>query len=285
MEAAFTKSTSEWLTLGAAEYEEIDGIQYTTFTAEVNNASDKEPIAVHFINETASYDPDLWTTLTFYGPSTAPTIAEGGTHSLGNTINAIAKTADMYNVVGGYLTVNIWCVDGSTLELPADDNFELMGDPVVNGFQTSYKIKIAKALTDNNYDIKFKNNTNQALETTLKVTALPITMTADLNANATDFATITGTEAVYIVTTDITKLSTNTYTLNIHTPQNVKVSLPNGKWLKIVEDKFDNGIATFTVSLNSATGDYSDFDIVFVNKLDETDKLTVTMKKGDLTPP
>lgn len=286
MEAAFTKSTSEWLTLGAAEYEEIDGIQYTTFTAEVNNAPDKEPVAVHFINETASYDPDLWTTLTFYGPSTAPTIAEGGTHSLGNTIDAAAKTAGMYNVVGGYLTVNIWCVDGSTLELPAGDDFALVGDPVVNGFQTSYKVKIAKALTDNtDYSFKFKNNTDQALETTLTVTALPITMTADLDANATDIATITGADDAYTVTTDITKLGTNTYTLNIHAPQNVKVSLPNGKWLKIVEDKFENGIATFTVSLNSATVDYSDFNIVFVNKLDENDKLTVTMKKGDLTTP
>lgn len=286
MEAAFTKSTSEWLTLGAAEYEEIDGIQYTTFTAEVNNAPDKEPVAVHFINETASYDPDLWTTLTFYGPSTAPTIAEGGTHSLGNTIDAAANTAGMYNVVGGYLTVNIWCVDGSTLELPAGDNFALVGDPVVNGFQTSYKVKIAKALTDNsNYSFKFKNNTDPTLETTLTVTALPITMTADLDANATDIATITGANDAYTVTTDITKLGTNTYTLNIHAPQNVKVSLPNGKWLKIVEDKFENGIATFTVSLNSATVDYSDFNIVFVNKLDETDKLTVTMKKGDLPTP
>lgn len=286
MEAAFTKSTSEWLTLGAAEYEEIDGIQYTTFTAEVNNAPDKEPVAVHFINETASYDPDLWTTLTFYGPSTAPTIAEGGTHSLGNTIDATAKTADMYNVVGGYLTVNVWCVDGSTLELPTGDNFELVGEPIENGFQTSYKIKIASALTnDNTYEIKFKNKAVDSEVTTLTVTAKPITMTADLDANATDIAESTGSDAAYTVTTDITKLGTNTYTLNIHAPQNVEVSLPNGKWLKIVEDKFDNGIATFTVSLNSATVDYSDFDIVFVNKLDETDKLTVTMKKGTLTPP
>ncbi|WP_455638317.1 hypothetical protein [Parabacteroides sp.] len=286
MEAAFTKSTSEWLTLGAAEYEEIDGIQYTTFTAEVNNAPDKEPVAVHFINETASYDPDLWTTLTFYGPSTAPTIVEGGTHSLGNTIDAAANTAGMYNVIGGYLTVNIWCVDGSTLELPTGDNFALVGDPIVNGFQTSYKVKIVNALTDNtDYSFKFKNNTDQTLETTLTVTALPITMTADLDANATDIATITGADDAYTVTTDITKLGTNTYTLNIHAPQNVKVSLPNGKWLKIVEDKFDNGIATFTVSLNSATVDYSDFDIVFVNKLDETDKLTVTMNKGTITTP
>lgn len=286
MEAAFTKSTSEWLTLGAAEYEEIDGIQYTTFTAEVNNAPDKEPVAVHFINETASYDPDLWTTLTFYGPSTAPTIAEGGMHSLGNTIDAATNTAGMYNVVGGYLTVNIWCVDGSTLELPAGDNFALVGDPIVNGFQTSYKVKIVKALMDNsNYSFKFNNNTDPTLETTLAVNALPITMTADLDANATDIATITGADDAYTVTTDITKLGTNTYTLNIHAPQNVKVSLPNGKWLKIVEDKFDNGIATFTVSLNSATVDYSDFNIVFVNKLDETDKLTVTMNKGTITTP
>lgn len=285
MEAAFTKSTSEWLSLGSAEYEEIDGVWYTKFSAKVSNAPDKEPVAVHFINEVASYDPDLWTTLTFYGPSIAPTVVEGGAHSLGNTIDATAKTANMYNTVGGYLAVNVWCVDGSTVELPTGDNFALVGDPVVNGFQTSYKIKIANALTDGNtYEIKFENKTIDSEVTTLTVTALPIAMSADLHTDAAGKAEITGTDAAYIVTTDVTKMGVDAYTLKINAPQNVAVNLPNGKWLKFEKGTFEDGVATFKVSLNTATTDYSDIAIEFVNKLDATDKLTVTLKKGELTP-
>lgn len=60
-----------WLTF-VPDYEEKDGIWYTTFVFKSTDATGKQPVNVTFINDAASYDPDLWTTLTFYGPLAAP---------------------------------------------------------------------------------------------------------------------------------------------------------------------------------------------------------------------
>lgn len=285
MEAALTKA-ADWLSQEEVEYEEVDGVMYTTFTYNVSAAADKEPIAVHFINETASYDPDLWTTLTFFGPSAAPTLADGADHSLGNSIDPTAKTATMYNVVGSYLTVKVWCVDGSTMDLTGATNLEKVGEPVTDGFYTSYKIKIKTKPADKATEqITFKNKLDPSKETALAVTAAAIGMTADLTDDAAK-AIITGSADAYTVTTNPTALTGNvTFTLQIHAPQDVVASLPNGKWLKVVKAGFTNGVSSYTVSYNAAASDTKDFDLTFKNKLDESDVLTVTMHNGSLTPP
>ncbi len=287
IEAALTKA-ADWLTLGAPEYEEVDGIQYTTFTATVSDESNKEPVSVHFINETSSYDPDLWTTLNFYGPSVAPTLEDGGNHSLGNTIDGTEKKANMYNVVGSYLTVKVWSADGSAMTLPDDGKLEQVGDPVIDGFYTSYKIRIKEKLADGaTAEITFNNALDNTLETKLTVTALATAMTAELGDDATDLAKIEGTGSSYTVTTNGTALDGGqTFTLKINAPQDVIPNLPNGKWLKVVKAGFADGVSSYTVSYNASAANTDEFNITFVNKLDATETLTVAMKNGtlDTTP-
>ena len=48
-----------WLTFDAPTYEEKDGIWYTTFVFKSTDATGKQPVNVTFINDAASYDPDL----------------------------------------------------------------------------------------------------------------------------------------------------------------------------------------------------------------------------------
>ena len=282
--APFTKAgvvtSSDWLTIGEnPAYEEKDGIWYTTFEMEVSDNANKQPIDVKFINEAASYDPDLWTTLTFYGPSEAPLTEDGGMHSLGNTVTD--ATANMYNVVGSYISVKTWCVEGTTLDFgAASDKFELMGTPVNEGFYTTFRIKIKEKLTDGTASVTFKNTVDDSETTTFTITAVDASASAELGTGADTYATLTGAQPAYTVTTDTDLLADNTYTLKINAPKGVTVDLPNGKWLKVVKDgEMVNGVSSYIVKLNKAATVFDDFDIKFVNKLDASDELTVTMKK------
>ncbi len=55
-------------------FEERDGVWYTKFDISYTNAVGVSPVAVHFINEAASYDPALWTTVNFYGQKNVPVL-------------------------------------------------------------------------------------------------------------------------------------------------------------------------------------------------------------------
>lgn len=281
--APFTKAdattTADWLTVGTPAYEEIDGIWYSKFKLEVNGDANKQPVSVKFINDAASYDPDLWTTLTFYGPSEAPLPEDGGTHSLGNTVTD--ATASMYNVVGSYISVKTWCVEGTTLDLGSfTDKLEVIGSPVKEGFYTTFRIKIKEKLTDPTATITFKNSGDNAKETTFTITSVDASASAELGDDANTYATLADTKPTYAITTDVDALGDNTYTLKINAPQGVTVDLPNGKWLKVVKaGEMVDGISSYTVKLNKAATTFDDFDIKFVNKLDASDVLTVTMKK------
>ena len=279
--APFTKAdattTTDWLTVGTPAYEEIDGIWYSKFKLEVNGDANKQPVSVKFINDAASYDPDLWTTLTFYGPSEAPLPEDGGTHSLGNTVTD--ATASMYNVVGSYISVKTWCVEGTTLDLTGS-KFEEIGTAVKDGFYTTFRIKIKEKLTDPTATITFKNSGDNAKETTFTITSVDASASAELGDDANTYATLADTKPTYAITTDVDALGDNTYTLKINAPQGVTVDLPNGKWLKVVKaGEMVDGISSYTVKLNKAATTFDDFDIKFVNKLDASDVLTVTMKK------
>ena len=275
---AFTKSATDWLTVGEASYEEKDGIWYTQFPVTIAEDANKQPINVTFINETASFDPDLWTTLTFYGPSEAPILADGGNNSLGNTVEADGAT--MYNVVNGFINVKAWCVEGTTVELPSGDKFEQIGKPVTDGYYTTFTFKIKAELDQTSYDFTFKNTGDNSKTKTFTVTKTDVTTTATLGDDVSNYAELADNgNGAYDVTTDTNALSTNTYTLKISAAEDVSVELPNGKWLKVIKEKFEGGVASFKVSLNSAATKFDDFEIVFVNKLDATSKATVTMKK------
>lgn len=281
--AVATKTVSpDWLTIEAPVYTEKDGVWYSAFKMTVNRATGELPVAVTFINEAASYDPDLWTVLTLYGPKAKPSLENGGEGSLGNTVDYTALTANMYNVVGSTIKVKAMCIEGTTLNLPTEFE-EVEADRVTEGYYTTFTIRVKSALTDGNeYPLEFQNAEDAATKTTLTVTAVKAGLSASLDADASTYADLAGTT----VKTDIDLLSTNSYTLLIAAPQGADVTLPSGKWLTVEVNaaKTTAGVLAYTVKRNASVTDYADFDLVFTNKLNPSETLTVTMNKAFSKP-
>ncbi|WP_304247745.1 hypothetical protein [Parabacteroides gordonii] len=282
--AVATKTVApDWLTIAEPPtYKEENGVWYSTFKMTVNNATGELPVAVTFINEAASYDPDLWTVLTLYGPKAKPALETGGEGSLGNTVDYEGLTANMYNVVGSTIKVKAMCIEGTKLVLP-DEFEEVEGERVTEGYYTTFTIRVKKTLTDTNtYDVKFQNGEDNATETVLIVTAVKAGLSVSLGNDAATYADLAGTT----VKTDIDLLSTHSYTLLIAAPQGADVTLPSDKWLNIAVDasKTKEGVLAYTVSRNASVSDYADFDLEFTNKLNTSEKLTVTMNKAFSKP-
>lgn len=280
-----TKTASpDWLEVGTPEYKDVDGVWYTTFTMKATNATGELPVDVTFINETASYDPALWTTLTFYGPKAAPTLTDGGAGSLGNTVDyttdPVAPTANMYNAIGSFIKVKAMCIEGTKLlVLPA--GFEEVGTAVKEGYYSTFTIQVKSALTDGNtYELQFQNEQEATAKTVVTVTAVKAKMSALLANVISDCADLTGNT----IKTDLDLLDGNSYTLNITAPEGVTDVIPIGKWLTVTKGVFSNGVTPYTVTKNASVTEYADFALVFTNNLDATDKLTLTMNKAFSKP-
>ena len=162
----------DWLTVGDATSVQKDGITETTFPVTIADATGKHPVSLTFINQAASFDPDLQTVLTFVGPAAAPTISEVVKgHSAGNSVDLTisdAPKAVMKKEAGSYVSLNLFCVDGLA-EITAPEGYSV--DAVsTEGFTTTYRITITDAgkATDN-AQIEFKNQANAASKTTLTI--------------------------------------------------------------------------------------------------------------------
>lgn len=288
-----TKADASWLSISGYEYAddvETPGLIVTTVTFNYTDATGQLPCRVTFRNDAASYDPDLWTVLTFAGPYATPTlVANAGGHSLGNTVDLAsapaAPTASMYKVNGSEIKLDVTCIDGVAVTVPT--GFTATAGETQN-YVTPYSIKItdASAVAEGNPVITFKNAKSDAGKALINVTVTlkGAGMTADLAANATGKAEISGSAAAYTVKTDLDLLGAENYTLQIHAPEGVTAELPTGKWLTVTEVPFANGVAAYTIAKAAGIDVTTDFDIVFTNKLDATDKLTVTMNKAYSKP-
>lgn len=162
----------DWLTVGDATSVQKDGITETTFPVTIADATGKHPVSLTFINQAASFDPDLQTILTFVGPAAAPAISEVVKgHSAGNSVDFTAPDAPkvvMKKEAGSYVSLNLFCVDGLA-EITAPEGYSV--DAVsTEGFTTTYRITITDAgkATDN-AQIEFKNRANAASKTTLTI--------------------------------------------------------------------------------------------------------------------
>lgn len=162
----------DWLTVGDATSVQKDGITETTFPVTITDATGKHPVSLTFINQAASFDPDLQTVLTFVGPAAAPTISEVVKgHSAGNSVDLTtpeAPKAIMKKEAGSYVSLNLFCVDGLA-EITAPEGYSV--DAVsTEGFTTTYRIAITDAgkATDN-AQIEFKNKVNAASKITLTI--------------------------------------------------------------------------------------------------------------------
>lgn len=157
-----TKADEEidWLTVGDFTSEQKDGLTVTTFPVTITAATGKHPVSLTFINQAASYDPDLQTTLTFVGPETAPVltdVAKG--HSEGNSVDVTSPEtpkATMVKAVGSYVSVNLFCVDGIA-EVTEPEGYSVKAVST-DGFTTTYRVAITDTdKAKDNVTIDFKN--------------------------------------------------------------------------------------------------------------------------------
>lgn len=277
-----------WLTIAdltADSYEEKDGIWYTTFTITSTDATGQQPVAVTFINEAASYDPALWTTLTFYGPLAAPTLTDATGHTTGNTVDISAKTATMYKVNNSAIKINAMCIEGVEVEVPKGFVAET---GKVDGYTTTYTIKINKVdeIEAGSQEIKFKNKEDGTVLTTLTVTLGEPGMTMEKGTDTNSAATVN----VNSIEVDLDLLSTGNFSFKVNAPQGLTAGSLDCPWLTITEshewaDSEGNKYAEYTVAAKGGSpANYDDFSITFTNALAGGDNLTVTLKKAASKP-
>lgn len=162
----------DWLTVDVPTTEQKDGLTITTFPVTIAAATGKRPVSLTFINQAASYDPDLQTTLTFVGPEAAPVVSEVVKgHSKGNSVDVTspdAPEATMVKAVGSYVSLNVFCVDG-VADITAPAGYSVT--PVATeGFTTTYRVAITDVdqATDN-ATIVFKNKAADSNMVTLTI--------------------------------------------------------------------------------------------------------------------
>nr|WP_129733766.1 hypothetical protein [Parabacteroides goldsteinii] len=162
----------DWLTVGTPTTEQKDGLTITTFPVTIAAATGKRPVSLTFINQAASYDPDLQTTLTFVGPEAAPVVSEAVKgHSKGNSVDVTlldAPEATMVKELGSYVSLNVFCVDGLA-DITAPTGYSVT--PVATeGFTTTYRVAITDVdqATDNAI-VVFKNKAAEANSITLTI--------------------------------------------------------------------------------------------------------------------
>ena len=275
-----------WLTFDAPTYEEKDGIWYTTFVFKSTDATGKQPVNVTFINDAASYDPDLWTTLTFYGPLAAPSLKEvANGHSTGNAVDIAASTATMYKLNNSLIKVEAMCIEGVTVEVPAGFSAEA-GE--TNGYTTVYTVKINKVseLVGNEQKITFKNKEAGDVKTELTVTLAEPGMTMEEGTDTNNAADVTDNT----IKVDLDVLATGNFTFKVNAPQGLTAGSLECPWLTITEshawaDTDGNRYAEYTVAAKGGTpANFDDFDILFTNALAGAANLTVTLNKAASKP-
>lgn len=274
-----------WFTFDDPTYEEKDGIWYTTFVFTSTDATGKQPVNVTFINEAASYDPDLWTTQTFYGPLAAPTLKDATGHSTGNTVDIATSTATMYKIDNSLIKIETMCIEGVTVEVPAGFSAEA-GEP--DGYTTTYTIKIDNVnnLAEGEQKIVFKNKEDGNVKSELTVTLTEPGMTMAKGTDTNSAADVTGNT----IKVDLDILSTGNFTFKVNAPQGLTAGSLDCPWLAITEshawaDTDGDRYAEYTVAAKGGTpSNFNDFDIIFTNALAGADDLTVTLNKAASKP-
>lgn len=267
-----------WLKIEESTCVERDGVWYTKFNISYTDAVGVSPVAVHFINDAASYDPALWTTVNFYGQKGQPVFAAAaaGTGSKGNTIDVNdpkVPKATLYTLLNGYVLFDVTCIEGVTVDATAATGYKAE-EIAVNGFVHTYKVSVSDAENvKNSGTIVFKNTDETSKETTLALTAADPEMTFDKGTDAKGAATWDAENKTLKI--DLDALANGTCEFNINAPAGVTIPSLACPWLKITETKAwdsTDKFATYTIAMaNSITGT-TDTALKFVNGLTEADK-------------
>ena len=271
---------TDWLTITTNETEERDGVWYTTFFFSYSNSIGQQPVAVHFINETASYDPALWTTVNFYGPKAVPSFAPAAAgNSKGNLANADdpkAPTATIYSVNGSYVTFDITSIEGVEADALTGYTAEKIAS---NGFVHTFKVSVTDQANANGGALVFKNAGDPTKTTTLTITkadpGLKFTEITDAD-NVGDW--VEGVETPY-PTTGTLKIDLDaltSYTFRIEAPENLTVNGLTSDWLTISESHSwseSERYIEYTLSKKGETpAGTGDFHLTFTNGLTEASK-------------
>lgn len=293
-----TDDPTGWLTIGTPTYEEKEGVWYTKFNIAYTGAIGQQPVAVTFINESASYDPALWTTVNFYGPKAVPSfavVAKDGA-SKGNETNADdakAPTAKIYSVKNSFVLFDITSIEGVEVDALTGYKAEKVK---TEGFVHTYKISVSDEATAAGGDMIFKNAGDVTKTTTLKITKLDPSLAASITTDgnkACDYKA--GTETPFVITgtlqVDLDLLATGTATFKVAAPEGATVASLNCPWLTITEShawtKAEPWLE-YSVAKKDNPANTSDFNMVFTNGLTETGitapGFTLTLNKAYSKP-
>lgn len=265
---------NDWMTISLTTTEERDGVWYSTFKMEYTNAVGQQPVAVHFINESASYDPDLWTTVNFFGPKATPAfavVANGNSKGNISAVNADTKvpTASLYKLNGSFVKFDITCLEGLLIDATGATGYTATEEKV-NGTVHTYKIAVSDAPQANGGTIVFKNAGDETKTTTLTLTSLEPDMKFTEQTDADNVGT--WIEADGILKIDLDALQS--YTFRVEAPQGLTppANLAGCPWLNISEshawaDTDGNRYAEYTVTPKVTPANTNDFELVFVNAL------------------
>ena len=273
---------TEWLTITADKTEERDGVWYTTFKFEYTNSIGQQPVAVHFINETASYDPALWTTVNFYGPKAVPSFALVTNGNSKGNITALTDddakkpTATIYSVNGSYVTFDITSIEGVTADALTGYKAEKVA---TNGFVHTFKVSVDAEATAVGGNMVFKNAGDPTKTTTLTITkadpSLSIAKSTDANG-ASDYTA--GSETPFVTTgtlqVDLDLLAAGSCNFKVNSPQGLTVASLDCPWLTITEvhpwaDSDGNRYTEYQLKKKDSPANTSDFNLVFTSKLTE----------------
>lgn len=273
---------TDWLTITTDKTEERDGVWYTSFKFEYTNSIGQQPVAVHFINETASYDPALWTTINFYGPKAVPSFALAANGNSKGNVTALTDddakkpTATIYSVDGSYVTFDITSIEG----VEAADLAGYKAEKVAtNGFVHTFKVSVVDQATAAGGNMVFKNAGDPTKTTTLTITkadpSLSVIKSTDANG-ASDYTA--GTETPFVTTgtlqVDLDLLATGSANFKVNSPQGLTVASLDCPWLIITEvhpwaDTDGNRYTEYQLKKKESPANTSDFNLVFTSKLTE----------------
>ena len=173
-----------WMDWGTVTSEEIDGVWYTEFNVNYSQAVGALPIQVNFINDAASFDPALWTTINFYGPKQVPLFFEANNISIpaspGNevdvTVDEIAGTNNskapkvtLYRIENSYVYIDVEGAEGIAVQTPL--NGVTAKKVKTDGRMHTYKIFVSDASASTvSGTIKFENSGDTSKTTDMEVT-------------------------------------------------------------------------------------------------------------------
>ena len=292
---------TDWLTISTDKTEERDGVWYTTFKFEYTNSIGQQPVAVHFINETASYDPALWTTINFYGPKAVPSFAlvDKG-NSKGNITELTdgdpkKPTATIYSVDGSYVTFDITSIEGVEADALTGYKAEKIA---TNGFVHTFKISVDAQATAAGGNMIFKNAGDPTKTTTLTIKkadpSLSVAKGTDAKA-AIDY--VPGAETPFVTTgtlqVDLDLLAKGTANFKVNSPQGLTVASLDCPWLTITQvhewnDSDDNRYTEYELKQKDAPTNTDDFKLSFTSALAEqgikAPGFTLTLNKAYSKP-